>query len=630
MKIIARTLSLPRLLICLITLAGATPSPALADKNFTNLSEKFRKNSVSAFRKLARQSDPDSVYAPLISYWGSVLDLRDRRPQTMEKYLKESPSLYLREEAREHLLKHYARTGDWPAFSAHAAQGPTCATLLSDAVNGNPDLEKLRRHWWQDRRHDDDICLHLYRLALRKNWLQKDDIWKKIRQLAGSRSLSPTRRLLSAFPGYLSYSSVRRVVLRATGHIRAKHGLNTRPSRELVMIAAMAAVQKSPTTAISRWQKFSRYFSADENDHVHTVLAEWAARWHRQDAVTLYRKTSGRYATDNTRAWRLRDALRRNDFATVIAVHETMSDEEQSISAWRYWFAIALQKTGQQPQTATRHLRTLAEEEDDFYGLLARDTLGMPPPKPAATDPVPPGTALEVDFALALFLHRVGHTETARRIWRHTARHPATSTEALLAATTAAAEADWHLAAIESANQIKNGAAHALRFPLPYDDAILKYSRRFSLDPAFVYGLIRQESRFMPKIVSSANAQGLMQVIPRTALLVARKHRYTKYRLSRLKRVDTNVIIGTTYLSDLAKRLGTKPAFIAAAYNAGPTRVPRWRKASTDPLIAIENIPITETRLYVKYVLANRLHYAARLGAPYASMSEAIRRPMTR
>ena len=49
-----------------------------------------------------------------------------------------------------------------------------------------------------------------------------------------------------------------------------------------------------------------------------------------------------------------------------------------------------------------------------------------------------------------------------------------------------------------------------------------------------------------------------MQVIPRTALLVARKHRYTKYRLSRLKRVDTNVIIGTTYLSDLAKRLGAK------------------------------------------------------------------------
>ena len=192
MKIIARTLSLPRLLICLITLAGATPYPALADKNFTNLSEKFRKNSVSAFRKLARQSDPDSVYAPLISYWGSVLDLRDRRPQTMEKYLKESPSLYLREEAREHLLKHYARTGDWPAFSAHAAQGPTCAILLSDAVNGNPDREQLRRHWWQDRRHDDDICLQLYRLALRKKLATKRRHLEK--RFASSPEAAPSHR----------------------------------------------------------------------------------------------------------------------------------------------------------------------------------------------------------------------------------------------------------------------------------------------------------------------------------------------------------------------------------------------------------------------------------------------------
>ena len=170
-----------------------------------------------------------------------------------------------------------------------------------------------------------------------------------------------------------------------------------------------------------------------------------------------------------------------------------------------------------------------------------------------------------------------------------------------------------------------------LRFPTPFAGEVMKYSRRFGLDPAFVYGLIRQESRFMPKIRSSAGARGLMQIIPRTARQIARKHGYGRYRLPRLTRVDTNVILGTTYLSDLAKLLKNRPPLIAAGYNAGPRRPLRWRREGPQNAqwqVFIENIPITETRLYVKYVLANRAHYDA-VFSRGTGEQEWITRPIT-
>ena len=159
---------------------------------------------------------------------------------------------------------------------------------------------------------------------------------------------------------------------------------------------------------------------------------------------------------------------------------------------------------------------------------------------------------------------------------------------------------------------------------------IEKYSGRFGLEPAFVYALVRRESRFMPKAVSSARARGLMQVMPATARKVARKHRYSRYRLSRLTLPATNVIIGATYLRDLAERFDGRPVEVASAYNAGPGRAVRWRRNNreADLLARVENIPFLETRLYVKAVLAARAHYARRMGESELSMLEFVRRKM--
>ena len=617
-----------------VLLLFVSVSPALAAVESQQMrkalirAEKFyRAGKQRSFTREAEKISDDSVYQPLLRYRAALLALSQRSEQ-LELYITRTTSPYLRAKARDRLLEHYAKNKEWHLFANHAAHNDCAAALLAlrraaDEAARAEAAAAVQALWQQDRRMDKSLCLRLYRYAyaVRPRVVEADDVWLKLRQLAGDKKLGPSRRLLRNFRGFVSYKKVRSVVRRATRYIRSRHGLNTRAGRELVMISAMVAVRRNPKTAITRWRQFSPYFNNDENDHVWTVLASWAARWHRDDALKLYEATTGKYADTLSRAWRVRAALRAGNDAEVLAAIDAMPPDEQQISAWRYWRASAAAALGDDA-TAQQALRELATDEDDFYGLLAREASGLPlleaPPAPSAP------AAVTGDFQLALALHQAGLKSLARAMWRHAARRDEVNDTERLAAAAAAAAAGWHLASIDAAIRAGVPEAYYWRFPLPYKEDILAHSSRRRLDPAFVYGLIHQESRFMPEIVSSAQARGLMQVIPRTARQVARANGYSRYRLSRLTRVDTNLTIGTTYLSELADTLAALPAKVAAGYNAGPGRVSRWYRASPQLLVAIENIPITETRLYVKYLLANRLHYTARLGYPLPSMQENI------
>ena len=145
------------------------------------------------------------------------------------------------------------------------------------------------------------------------------------------------------------------------------------------------------------------------------------------------------------------------------------------------------------------------------------------------------------------------------------------------------------------------------RFPMPYSATITSASSQAGLDAAWVYGLIRQESRFVPSARSGVGAAGLMQVMPGTARLVARKLGIAADSAS----VQGNVQLGTGYLAMLYEEFGGSAALASAGYNAGPGRPRRWRNgADIEGAIWAENIPFNETRDYVKKVLANSVNYA--------------------
>jgi soluble lytic murein transglycosylase len=143
-------------------------------------------------------------------------------------------------------------------------------------------------------------------------------------------------------------------------------------------------------------------------------------------------------------------------------------------------------------------------------------------------------------------------------------------------------------------------------YPVPYQEAIERYSRERNLDPFLMAGLIRQESEFNPRAVSRANAIGLTQVRPATGRFLSRRLRLP-YTTSKLYLPDFNVQLGTFHLREMIDSLaGDLPAALAA-YNAGKSRADRWLTWGQfrEPAEFIETIPFTETREYVQTVLRN-------------------------
>jgi soluble lytic murein transglycosylase len=138
--------------------------------------------------------------------------------------------------------------------------------------------------------------------------------------------------------------------------------------------------------------------------------------------------------------------------------------------------------------------------------------------------------------------------------------------------------------------------------------------RNQNLDIAWVYGLMRQESRFIVPARSHAGAQGLMQVMPATGKWVAKKIGLQGYHRGMLTDPDTNVQLGTSYMRMILDDLDNHPVLAAAGYNAGPGRARRWRDTRPiDATLYVATIPIDETRDYVQKVLANAVIYAAML-----------------
>jgi soluble lytic murein transglycosylase len=162
------------------------------------------------------------------------------------------------------------------------------------------------------------------------------------------------------------------------------------------------------------------------------------------------------------------------------------------------------------------------------------------------------------------------------------------------------------------------------RFPMPYRGDVLAKAERAGLDPALVFGLIRQESRFIVDIRSGAGASGLMQLMPATARWTAKKVGLP-YQSSMINDRPVNLRLGSSYLKLLLDDFGGSQAMAAAGYNAGPGRPRRWREGPVlEPAAWAENIPFSETRDYVKKVLSNAVVYSALLGGRPTTLKQRL------
>ena len=335
-------------------------------------------------------------------------------------------------------------------------------------------------------------------------------------------------------------------------------------------------------------------------------LEDRSDAWYRQGkAVPL---------SDYNAAWRVRAALRQPtiDWSWVKQTISYMNAEQQAETAWVYWRARADEALGNKQQAQQGYQKI--EHELDFYGLLAQERLhGKIRPGKAAA----PVTSAELKHikqntglqkAVALF--GLGWRPEAVAEWGHAIR--GLNDRDLMAAAAWAEQEHIYDRVINTSSLTRHEISYAQRYLAPFEGRVGQQARSVGVDPAWVYGLIRQESRFVPVARSSVGASGLMQLMPGTARLVANKIGMSGFSPGAVNDFEVNTILGTNYLKMTMDDLAGSEVLATAGYNAGPNRAKRWRSSLSHPMegaIFAETIPFTETRLYVKHVLSNAVWY---------------------
>jgi len=346
------------------------------------------------------------------------------------------------------------------------------------------------------------------------------------------------------------------------------------------------------------------------------VIGQFLAKKLDPTAIDAYRKQHAlghsELLSPESSEWKVRAALREKDWRLVKESIETMSEAVRVRDpAWTYWYGKALKELGD--ERANDQFEKLANQFN-FYGQLSLEELGRPiqaPPKTGITDADMRSINKSIPaFNKAAKLYDMNLRTEGNREWNWELR--GMSDKELLASAEYGKKINMLDRTVNTSDRTKQEHNFSLRYPTPYVEKLNPITKQIHLDINWVYGLIRQESRFVTAARSHVGASGLMQVMPATGQFVAKKIGMSDYTPDKLSELQTNLVLGSNYLSMVLNDLDGSWGLASAAYNAGPGRPKQWRQTLTKPVsmeIFAETIPFTETRTYVKNVLSNAVYY---------------------
>jgi soluble lytic murein transglycosylase len=333
-------------------------------------------------------------------------------------------------------------------------------------------------------------------------------------------------------------------------------------------------------------------------------------------AYAWYRDSGSVRLSDNNEAWRVRMALRQPkiDWKWVMQSIDTMREPQRSDPTWVYWKARGLVATGKKAD-AEKAYASIAPDYS-FYGQLAVEELGRTITAPKRPEPVSEKELAQAranpGLQRAVTLFKRGWRPEAVPEWTFALR--GMTDRQLLAAAELARRESIYDRVVATSVRTKNEVDFTQRFVAPFEGRVSAQAREVNVEPAWVYGLIRQESLFIMDARSHVGASGLMQLMPATAKWMAQKIGLTNFTPGSVNDFDTNTKLGTSYLSMVQSDLGGSQVLASAGYNAGPGRPMLWRSKLDAPVegaIFAETIPFNETRDYVKKVMSNATYYAA-------------------
>ena len=584
--------------------------------------------------KLARHASAlrGHTLEPWTEYWRLRLRIEDAKPDDVQRFLAQHAGTYLADLLRSDWLRELGRRGDWLAFER--ALGPLAQDDLEIRCHGwsarlaraDGEAAVEARAAWLEPRELPDGCVALTEKLLKIGALGEAGIWQRVRLLLANGQVSAARRALGYLPA--KEQPDERLLTQAAV---APHKLVAQPPKNLqprgtreVMVFALSRLGRNDARAAAAALEgvLGGQLPAEDRDVLWARTATWAAMDHLPEALDWYARAGGTPLADDQLAWKARAALRAGQWQSVREAIQPMSILARQDPAWTYWYGRALAAQGNAEGAQAYYQRIAGRPY--YYGILATEELGaqasVPLPFHAATEEEVDAARRHPELLRALELFRLGLRQEATKEWMFAVR--GMQDRELLAAAELARRAAVYDRAIGTAIRTEQFHDYRMRYLAPFREVFSSYAGAYDLEEAWVLGVVRQESRFIVDARSGAGAAGLMQLLPHTARWVAQKTGLRGYNAKRAADVETNIALGTRYLKFVLDGTG-HPVLASAAYNAGPNRARRWMPPRPmEAAVFIESIPYSETRDYVKSVMANAVHYALLLEGRSTSLKQ--------
>ena len=636
-------------------MAAGIPTDPKADAVLADMAQAFRKGERKRLSALLPQTR-GHVLEPWAAYWELRARLDVASTSEVRQFLQRWAGTYQEDRLRNDWLLLLGSRRDWstfeeeyPAYRMRDDREVRCYALTVEMLRKGPSsalAEEVQRLWMSQRDADDGCTLAADRLFDGKH-LTALDVWRKARLMAEQnrpRAVRAAVQIVAPDALPLLAEALDKPEAFLKKHIAAPQ----RVRQEVAVLALLRIAGADPDAATTlmrtRWQP---YLTTEERHWVYGAIGRQSAMRLESDTLAHFARVAHDHDLhDDMLAWKVRAALRVGKWSAVESAIAAMSPAQQRDPAWVYWHARALlarkRHSPQVQQEAQALLESIAGVRG-FYEQLALEELGRKvaaPTKPAEPTPEEMDAARRnPSLQRALYAIAAGLRSEGVREWNYATnlvnaqgQSGAMDDRALLAAAQLACEQQLWDRCINTSERTRAVIDVDQRFPMPFRDAVVARARQIGLDPAYVYGLIRQESRFIMDARSHVGASGLMQVMPATARWTAKKIGLTHFTPEQINDRDTNIAIGTGYLKLVLDSFEGSMPLAAAAYNAGPSRSRRWRapQDGSGPVLEgaiwAENVPFTETRDYVKKVLSNTTMYAAILSGQPQSLKERLGR----
>jgi soluble lytic murein transglycosylase len=615
--------------VCLLTVSSAVHADSLDEQRsrYSQIKQAWDKRQMDVVDQLMPTLKDYPLY-PYLQYRQLTDDLMNAPALSVTQFVQTYPTLPAARTLKNRFVNELARREDWRGLLAFSPDKPGTTEAQCNYYYAKYNVGETQAAWdgakdlWLTGKSQPNACDPLFS-AWRASGTQDPLAYlERIRlaMQAGNTRLATT--LANQMPG--DYQTIASAVVSLANNPNsvltfAQSTGATDFTRQMAAIAFSSVARQDVENArllipqLVQAQKLNESQTQDLRDIVawrlmgNDVTAE-QAQW-RDDAIMRSGSTS-------LVERRVRMAIGNGDRRGLNTWLARLPMEAKDKDEWRYWQADLLMERGRE-QEAKDILHSLMQQRG-FYPMVAAQRLAedysIRVEKPEGT--VAPLLVNGPEMSRVRELMYWNQDNTARGEWANLVSSRSRNEQGQLAKY--AFDQDWWDLSVQATIAGKLWDNLEERFPLAYKDLFVRYTSDKDISKSDAMAIARQESAWNPKVRSPVGATGLMQIMPGTATHTVKMFSIPGYSgPNQLLDPETNINIGTHYLQYVYQQFGNNRIYASAAYNAGPGRVRTWRGNSAgriDAAAFVESIPFSETRGYVKNVLAYDAYYRYFMG----------------